>query len=148
MIKKPGFEQPLIFTCVTSDADAASAQISASLGAEVAAKFGPPDASPLSIHAYADAATLIGGVNGAMHWRWLYVRHFWVMEGWRGRGVGRRLLVDAEAQSRARGCVGVYLDTFDPAAAGFYEGCGFNRVGEIEDFPPGHQRIFLSKALI
>src|SRR5208282_1581289 len=94
----------------------------------------------------ADGA-LVAGLNGVSHWRWLYVRHFFVEPGWRGRGLGRRLLARAEQAARARGCVGVYLDTFEEGAAIFYERCGFARCGRIENFPLGAARIFLRKAL-
>ena len=118
------------------------------LGAEVAARFGPRDEKPLSVQAHDTAGALVGGVIGATHWGWLYIRQFWVAEAERGRGLGRRLLAEAEAVARARGCAGVYLDTFSPDAAAFYERCGFERVGAIENFPPGHARTFLSKALM
>ena len=26
------------------------------------------------------AGALIGGLNGVIHWRWLYIRHLWVAE--------------------------------------------------------------------
>ncbi len=94
--------------------------VSDSLGAEIAARFGPRNETPLSILAY-DGDVLAGGLNGLAHWRWCYIRHFWVEEDWRGQGVGRRLLAHAEMEARARQCVGLYLDTFDPGAAHFYE---------------------------
>jgi hypothetical protein len=50
-------------------------------------------------------------------------------------------------EARARQCVGLYLDTFDPGAAQFYEHCGFLRFGQIDDFLPGHARAFLYKKL-
>jgi hypothetical protein len=50
-------------------------------------------------------------------------------------------------EARARQCIGLYLDTFDPGAAKFYERCGFLRFGQIDDFPPGHTRAFLYKKL-
>ncbi len=117
------------------------------LGAEVAERFRPREETPLSILAHDAAGALVGGLNGSTHWGWLYIRQFWVAEGERGRGLGRRLLSEAEAKARARGCVGVYLDTFSPEATAFYEQCGFLRVGAIENFPPGHARTFLRKGL-
>ena len=90
---------------------------------------------------------LIAGLNGASHWRWLYVRHLWVEASQRGRGLGRRLMAEAERLAKDRGCVGIYVDTFDPQAAAFYEDIGFTRVGEIVGFPPGHQRLFFRKSL-
>ncbi len=126
--------------------DGESAAISGALGAEISAKFGPPETAPVSVRAY-DHDRLVGGLNGFVHWRWLYVRHFWIEPDWRGRGLGRDVMNRVESEARARGCAGLYLDTFDPGAAAFYERCGFRRCGEIENFPPGHVRTFLAKAL-
>ena len=63
------------------------------------------------------------------------------------RGSGAACWREAEEAARARGCVGVYLDTFEESAAVFYESRGFVRNGRIENFPLGAARIFLSKAL-
>lgn len=117
------------------------------LGAEIAARFGPRDEAPFSIRAAGPDGAVLAGVDGVTHWRWLYVRHLWVAEEGRGQGVGRRLLQEAERLARARGCVGLYLDTFDAGAAAFYERCGFARFGAIEDFLPGHRRIYLERRL-
>lgn len=124
-----------------------SQDIAKRLGAEIAARFGPRDETPLSIVARTDAGALVGGLNGVIHWRWLYVRHLWVAEARRGGGIARRLLAAAEVEARARACAGVYVDTFDPGVADSYERAGFVRVGEIADFPPGGRRIYLSKRL-
>jgi GNAT superfamily N-acetyltransferase len=139
-----GPAKPLNFVSYDSAEEKASVLVAASLGAEVAARFGPRDEAPLSIHAY-EGETLVGGLNGCTHWGWLYIRHFWVAASWRGRGVGRSLLQQGETQARARNCVGLYLDTFDPGAAQFYARCGFLAFGRIDDFPPGHARVFLHK---
>jgi GNAT superfamily N-acetyltransferase len=88
------------------------------LAEEIAAGFGPRDEAPLSIVAYA-ADAVVGGLNGATHWGWCYIRHLWVREDWRRRGLGLRLLAEAERHTRARHCAGVYVDTFDSGAARF-----------------------------
>jgi ribosomal protein S18 acetylase RimI-like enzyme len=124
----------------------AAARVAASLAGEIAAAFGPRDEAPLSIVATAGDA-MVGGLNGATHWGWCYIRHLWVEADWRRRGLGRRLLAEAETQARARRCAGLYVDTFDGGAATFYERAGFIRFGQIDDFPPGHARIFLQKRL-
>ncbi|MDE2577246.1 MAG: GNAT family N-acetyltransferase [Hyphomicrobiales bacterium] len=115
------------------------------LGAEVAAQFGPREEAPLSVFAHDETGALVGGLNGVTHWRWLYVRHLWVAPPMRGRGLATRLLADAEAQARARGAIGVYIDTFNPRAAAMYEKRGFTQFGAIEDFPSGAQRYFLCR---
>jgi GNAT superfamily N-acetyltransferase len=124
-----------------------SSELAATLGEEIARRFGPRDEAPLCIVARDLQGRLIAGLNGASHWRWLYVRHLWVEASQRGRGLGRRLMAEAERLAKDRACVGIYVDTFDPQAAAFYEDIGFTRVGEIVGFPPGHQRLFFRKSL-
>ena len=116
------------------------------LGAEIAAGFGPRDEWPLSIVARSGDA-VVGGLNGSTHWGWCYIRQLWVHADWRRRGLGHRLMAEVETLARARSCVGLYVDTFDPGAASFYERAGFERFGRIADFPPGHARTFLMKRL-
>ncbi|MFO1125425.1 MAG: GNAT family N-acetyltransferase [Methylocystis sp.] len=124
-----------------------SAELAARLGEEIAVEFGPRGETPLCIVARNPQGTLLAGLNGVSHWRWLYVRHLWVERSQRDRGWGRRLIAEAERIAGERGCVGLYVDTFDPGAAAFYEALGFTRIGEIAGFPPGHARFFLSKLL-
>jgi ribosomal protein S18 acetylase RimI-like enzyme len=124
-----------------------SAELAARLGEEIAGQFGPREERPVCIVAHDPKGALVAGLNGVSHWRWLYVRHLWVAQSQRGRGWGRRLITEAERIASERGCVGVYVDTFDPGAAAFYEALGFERAGEITDFPVGHARFFLSKHL-
>ncbi|TLG78843.1 GNAT family N-acetyltransferase [Methylocystis sp. B8] len=126
---------------------AESAELAARLGEEVAAQFGARDERPLSIVARDAQGAFVGGLNGVSHWRWLYVRHLWVEKSQRGRGLGRRVMTEAERLAQERGCVGVYVDTFDPQAAAFYEALGFTRAGKIVGFPPGHARLFFRKLL-
>lgn len=123
-----------------------AAMVASSLAAEVTADFGPRDETPLSIIARAGDA-VVGGLNGSTHWGWCYIRHLWVRDDWRRGGLGHRLLVHAETEARARGCAGLYVDTFNEGAVTFYERAGFARFGRIEGFPPEHARTFLMKRL-
>lgn len=132
---------------VFHDLERESPAVASALGAEIAARFAPRDEAPFSILAHDENGALLGGLNGVTHWRWLYIKHLFVAPECRGFGLGTRLLQRAEEAARARGCVGLYLDSFDPRAIAFYETCGFARCGEIVDFPPGHSRVFASKRL-
>jgi GNAT superfamily N-acetyltransferase len=125
-----------------------SAEVAARLGAEIAARFGPREEAPVCVILRDGAGALIGGLNGVTHWRWLYIRHLWVAQPWRGQGVAKNLIQAAEREARARGAIGAYIDTFDDGVAGFYERLGFERFGEIADFPPGGRRIYLSKRFV
>ncbi|MDE2018522.1 MAG: GNAT family N-acetyltransferase [Hyphomicrobiales bacterium] len=120
-------------------------RVGLALGAEVAAAFGPRDEAALSLMARDGAGAPVGGLLGASHWRWLYVRQLWVAPEARGTGVGRALMERAEAIARARGCAGAYLDTFSPDAARFYAAMGYAEAGRIEGFPPGHARRYFAK---
>ncbi|CAN2535703.1 hypothetical+protein [Methylocapsa aurea] len=124
-----------------------SPAVAAALGGEIAARFRPRDEAPFSIVAHDEQSALIGGLNGVVHWRWLYIRHLWVAQQRRGMGLGTALLQRAEDEARSRSCLGLYIDSFDPRAAALYERFGFTRFGEIVDFPPGHSRMFFSKRL-
>jgi GNAT superfamily N-acetyltransferase len=124
-----------------------SPAVAVHLGAEIAARFGPREETPLSITARDAGDALIGGLNGVTHWRWLYIRHLWVARPQRGQGLAGRLMEAAERAALARGAVGAYVDTFDPRVASFYERLGYERFGEIADFPVGGRRIYLSKRL-
>jgi GNAT superfamily N-acetyltransferase len=129
------------------DGEGEDREIAESLAAEIAQRFGPSDAQPLSIVLRTPEGAAVAGLNGVSHWRWLYVRHVFVAPARRGQGLGRDLMARAEGEARRRGCVGVYLDTFSEGTASFYERIGFVRCGRIEDFPVGGARIFLRKTL-
>jgi hypothetical protein len=45
------------------------------------------------------------------------------------------------------GARSVHLDTYDFQALGFYKKLGYGVFGELDDYPPGHTRYFLTKPL-
>ena len=71
----------------------------------------------------------------------------WVKEELRGQGYGHQLLAMAEIEARQRGATEAYLDTFSFQAPEFYKKNGYQIFGVLENFPPGHQRFYLTKAL-
>jgi len=90
---------------------------------------------------------VVGGVIGATYWDWLYINLMWVKEELRGHGYGHRLLKLAEDEARKRGAKNAYLDTFSFQAPNFYKKYSYQVFGELQDFPGGHQRYFLTKQL-
>jgi GNAT superfamily N-acetyltransferase len=93
------------------------------------------------------AQEIAGGVLGEVYWDWLHVDLLWVRDELRGRGYGHRLLTRVEDEARRRGAKNAYLDTFSFQAPDFYKQHGYQVFGELQDFPPGHQRYFLTKRL-
>jgi ribosomal protein S18 acetylase RimI-like enzyme len=73
----------------------------------------------------------------------LRVKQLWIAETHRGRGLGRSLLETAVVEASARDCRLVWVMTYDFQAPGLYERCGFERVAELLDWPPGHTHIIL-----
>lgn len=88
-----------------------------------------------------------GGLTGYTAYEWLFIDLLWIVETARGQGQGRRLMLDAEREARERGCGNAWLDTFSFQGRDFYERLGYKIFGELEDFPPGHRKYFMRKAL-
>lgn len=76
---------------------------------------------------------------------WLFLDLFVLPAKARRQGLGSRMLAMAEAAARARGCVGVWLDTYGFQARPFYERHGYRVIGALPDFPAPWQRFFLAK---
>ncbi len=106
--------------------------------------FNPAAERPyLTLSARDAAGEIVGGVVAEIHWTSLQIDYLWVDEGQRGHGLGRTLLLRAEAAGRERGCTWATLTTFDFQARGFYEKLGYRVVGEQTDYPPGHSYYWL-----
>jgi GNAT superfamily N-acetyltransferase len=91
--------------------------------------------------------TVAGGLLGGTYWGWLHVDILWVHEQARGQGLGQRMLALAEEEGRRRQCHHIFVDTMSFQALPFYLKQGYSVWGELNDFPTGHKRHFLQKAL-
>ena len=90
---------------------------------------------------------VLGGLHGKLLYRWMFIELLVVPEQTRGQGMGSRLMAMAEDLAREKNCVGIWLDTFDFQAPDFYRRHGFSEFGQLQDYPPGHQRLFFHKRL-
>jgi GNAT superfamily N-acetyltransferase len=94
-----------------------------------------------------DRGRVAGGLVATTVWGWLQVTQLWIRDDLRGRGHGAAVLAIAEDEARRRGCHHALLDTFDFQAREFYERLGYEVFGELPEFPRGHTRLFMRKAL-
>jgi GNAT superfamily N-acetyltransferase len=115
---------------------------------EHAARHTPrPGFKPLSVFLRDDRGALMGGAYGYVNWNWLFISLVWISEAVRGGGHGRRMILALEQAARERGCTHAHLDTFSFQARPFYEKLGYEVFSTLDDYPPGHQRFFMKKAL-
>lgn len=131
----------------TIDGDAADLvrEVEAALD-EAARALGKPFADDgINLRASDGDGGFIGGLSGQILQRWLYVRLLAVAPQARALGVGRKLMAGAEEEARKRGLVGVYLDTYDFQAPGFYEKLGYSEFGRLPAAGGAPQRIYFAK---
>jgi GNAT superfamily N-acetyltransferase len=90
----------------------------------------------------------LGGIYGIVSRGWLYLDGLAVIEAARHQGLGSRLLHALEEEARQRGCHHVWLETYSFQAGPFYERHGYTIFGTLPDYPLGHSRYFMQKALV
>jgi len=126
----------------TPDDAAAIARLAMQLGYTVTA--GDVSRRLAALARLPDHAVYVAAVPGeeVVGWVHLYVDHsllhnplvalggIIVDEAYRGQGIGRRLMEQAETWGRARGCTAVYLKTnvIRHEAHAFYESLGYQKV--------------------
>ncbi|RVC84015.1 GNAT family N-acetyltransferase [Mesorhizobium sp. M4A.F.Ca.ET.022.05.2.1] len=86
-----------------------------------------------------------GGLWATCYYDWLHIELIFVPKELRGRKIGARLVRSAERWALRRGCVGVWLDTFEFQAPAFYQSLGYETFGHLPNYPRGSRRYFLRK---
>jgi GNAT superfamily N-acetyltransferase len=111
-------------------------------------QFALPDRyTPLNVFARTQDGEVVAGLLAETYWNWLHVRILWIDDEYRGSGLGKRLLMEAEKESLRRGCRNAHLDTHDFQAETFYKKNGYEVFGILDDLPQGYKRIYLKKRL-
>ncbi|MEU2266568.1 GNAT family N-acetyltransferase [Streptomyces olindensis] len=112
---------------------------------------GTPDERDVPLHVWAvndSDGDLAGGLVGYTWATWLHVTYLWVDERHRGRGLGARLLSEAEhLATTRRGCRAARLETWDFQAPRFYKKQGYEVACAVPDYPPGITEYLLTKRL-
>ena len=90
---------------------------------------------------------VVGGLVGEFAFGWFSIHVLWITEALRGSGIGTTILKAAENVAVENGCHGAILETMSFQAPTFYEKRGYVRVGVVDDYPGGAQKIFMRKVL-
>ena len=107
---------------------------------------GPSGHQALVIGLTDDAGGKLGGLWGVTAYGWMYTQLLAVPEASRGQGLGRRLMLEAEAEALRRGCHHAWVDTIF-GARDFYLKLGYEVFGTLPDYPVGFTMSFLKKDL-
>ncbi len=102
---------------------------------------------PVHFFLKSERGETLGGLLGSAWGCWLHISYLWVDEVVRGQGWATRLMDQAEAYARERGCHSVQLDTHSFQARPFYEKRGYEVFGTLDDYPEGHKKFFLRMKL-
>ncbi|MBI1179208.1 MAG: GNAT family N-acetyltransferase [Alphaproteobacteria bacterium] len=108
---------------------------------------GDPHIRPVAVLLTDERGARVGGLWGRCAYDWLFVELLAVPQEYRGEHYGKALMEEAERIARANECIGMWLDTYEFQARGFYEKLGFELFGTLDDHPIGQRRFFLCKRL-
>ena len=137
-------------TITVTDAPSADARalIGAALDEHNHEQAGYSDQRPLSV-LVCDPHTgaVLGGLTGRTSLGLAFFDLVHLPTSLRGQGYGTRILHEAEAEARRRGCRAAFLFTITFQAPGFYARHGWEEFGRIECDPPGTARVFFRKNL-
>ncbi len=107
------------------------------------------DPFPLHLYILDQAGTVLGGLTGRTHAipAWFEISVIWIEERLRNRGLGRRLMEQAEQIAYQRGCHYARLATSDYQAPAFYQKLGYTLYGTLENCPPGEMAFYFWKKI-
>ncbi len=108
---------------------------------------GIADGRGLGVFLRDEAKNIVAGAAGHTWGETCELRQVWVAEPLRGRGLGRRLIAEAEAEASRRGCRQLVLTTHSFQAPRFYRKLGFEVVSDLSEYPRGHSQLVLRKLL-
>ena len=107
----------------------------------------PPetDDRPIAAFARSDAGAIVGGIEANIYWDGVEIEILWVDGDFRGKGLGRQLLLQVEQAAITHGAGVAFLKTV--GARGFYEALGYEVYGVLEDRPRGSLLYHMKKRL-
>lgn len=123
-------------------------KLAENLTQDIEAQFGAREPECMNLILNGPEGQLLGGIRAHVHWGWVYITQVWIDKNQRNKGYLRQLMNELIKEAEKRGFTGLYIDTFDIKVSEIYEKLGFQRFGEIPNFPAGNSaRIYLYKRI-
>ena len=94
----------------------------------------------------AEGRMIAGVVAGVGGWDFGYIYGLWVDEEHRGRGLGSKLLTEAEREAKENGAWLITAEAYD-WNVDYFLARGYRVIGKLEGFPKGHCYYNLRKML-
>ena len=91
--------------------------------------------------------SVVGGIRAVVTLYWLRIEVLWVDEAARGRGIGSRLLAEAERLASEMGARNAALETFEFQAPRFYQKHGYEEVARLEGYAKGFYLALMKKTI-
>lgn len=136
----------VIETCPDNPDTAARDLLYDLLGADNAKKSGLADRGSFAILIRAEpGGDVIGGLWGVDDCGWAFIDLLYIPDHLQGQGLGTRLVAEAETIARRQGLVGIWTNTYDFQAGGFYAKLGFIEFGRLESGADAAGQLFLRK---
>lgn len=107
----------------------------------------PRDESPLHLVVRSDGPEVVAGLLATTRWRMLEISSLWVRDDLRCLGLGGRLLRDAEAEARRRGCGWAAAEGFSFQAVGFFLRSGYRAYAVLPGYAMNQARHSMRKRL-
>lgn len=95
-----------------------------------------------------ESGSMIAGIDCILGGGWLEIISLWVLEHYRKKRLGERLLFEAEKIAKEQTCHSSYLYTYSFQAPGFYENYGYKTFGILENYYKNHSKLYMKKKLI
>lgn len=94
-----------------------------------------------------DKGAIIGGIRANAFWNYLDIELLWLDEKSRGKGLGSKLLKEAENFAKDKGFEFSKVYTASFQAEDFYKKNGYNTLAKLKDHPKGHDHTLLVKKI-
>lgn len=145
-IGKSGLPDKRGFTLCTEVSEEDEEILHEGLMRHVKAHVGDEDkTSSIKLTIKDDAGDLIGGLFAWTTLSNLIFEHLWIEEGYRGIGLGRRLMHEMERIARQRSCIASQASSFSFQSPGFFEKMGYQILGDSCGYPNGSKEYYLIK---